>query len=186
MKKITIMAAGLCVAAFLPTSRSRAADKIVPTAMEPRISVITLGVADLQKSYLFYKAGLGFPTKMTPDGGIVLFALRGTRLFLYPYAKLAEDCRQKASETGRVRDVFAGVTFGHCTRKKEDVDAILLQAEKAGGKIVKAAKETAWGGYSGYFADPDGYLWEVAYSDQWKFNPDGSLLIDEPTTPSPE
>jgi len=186
MRKDIIIAAGLCVAALFIISMSRAEGKTGQNAMEPRISVVTLGVADLPRSYLFYKSGLGFPTKMTPDGGIVLFATRGTRLFLYPYAKLAEDCRQKAPESGRPRDVFAGVTFGHCTRKRERVDAILLQAEKAGGKIVKPAKTASWGGYSGYFADPDGYLWEVAYSDSWKFNPDGSVVVDEESSLPPE
>ena len=146
--------------------------------MEPRISVVTLGVSDLQRSFHFYKDGLGFPTKMTPDGGIVLFATSGTRLFLYPYGKLAEDVGPKLSQDDRRRDAFPGFTFGHCVRNKEAVDAILSQAEKAGGKIVKAAKATSWGGYSGYFADPDGYLWEVAYADQWKFNPDGSVVVE--------
>ena len=146
--------------------------------MEPRISVITLGVSDLQRSFHFYKDGLGFPTKMTPDGGIVLFATSGTRLFLYPYGKLAEDVEPRLSQDDRRRETFPGFSLGHCTRKREDVDAILSQAEKAGGRIVKAAKATSWGGYSGYFADPDGYLWEVAYADQWKFNPDGSVVVE--------
>lgn len=147
--------------------------------MEPRISVITLGVSDLQRSFLFYKEGLGFPTKMTPEGGIVLFATSGTRLMLYPYEKLAEDTGLKVSQNENDKEKFPGFTFGRCVRKKEDVDAILSQAEKAGGKIVKAAKDTSWGGYSGYFADPDGYLWEVAYSEQWKFNSDGSVAVEE-------
>jgi catechol 2,3-dioxygenase-like lactoylglutathione lyase family enzyme len=145
--------------------------------MEPRISIITLGVSDLQRSFRFYKDGLGFPTTMTPDGGIVLFATSGTRLFLYPYKKLAEDV-WGSSRNEKSRDAFPGFTFGHCTRKKEDVDAILSQAEKGGGKIVKPATTVSWGGYSGYFADPDGYLWEVAYADQWKFNPDGSVVVE--------
>lgn len=114
---------------------------------------------------------------MTPDGGIVLFATSGTRLFLYPYGKLAEDFGLKVADSRK--EVFAGFTFGHCVRRKEDVDAILLLAEKAGGKIVKPAKSTSWGGYSGYFSDPDGYLWEVAYADQWKFNADGSVVVEQ-------
>jgi catechol 2,3-dioxygenase-like lactoylglutathione lyase family enzyme len=146
--------------------------------MEPRISVITLGVSDLGRSFHFYKDGLGFPTKMTPDGGIVLFATSGTRLFLYPYEKLAKDIGEP-SQNDKSRAVFPGFTFGHCTRKKEDVDAILSQAKKAGGTIVKPATTAAWGGYSGYFSDPDGYLWEVAYADQWKFNPDGSVMVEQ-------
>ena len=147
--------------------------------MEPRISLVTLGISDLKRSFHFYKDGLGFPTKMTPDGGIVLFATSGTRLFLYPYGKLAQDVGLKVSPNENMKGKFPGFTFGHCVRKREDVDVILSQAEKAGGTIVKSAKETSWGGYSGYFADPDGYLWEVAYSDQWKFNPDGSVVVEE-------
>ncbi len=148
-------------------------------AMEPRISVVTLGVADLDRAYRFYKEGLGFPTKMTPDGGIVLFATSGTRMFLFPYAKLAEDVGLAATPPAGAGRRFTGITFGHCVRKKELVDQVLAQAEAAGGRIVKPAKTTSWGGYSGYFSDPDGYLWEVAYSDQWAFNADGSVKVDD-------
>jgi len=168
-------------AALLGSTRSSAgadAARKAP-AMEPRISVITLGVADLNRSFRFYKDGLGFPTKMTPDGGIVLFATSGSRMFIYPYAKLAKDVGIEAKCPADAGSRFAGVTFGHCVRKKELVDEVLKQAEAAGGKIVKPAREASWGGYSGYFSDPDGYLWEVAYSDQWVFNPDGSLRVDE-------
>jgi uncharacterized protein len=146
------------------------------SAMEPRISVIALGVSDLEKSFHFYKEGLGFPTKMTPEGGIVLFMTSGTRLFLYPYDKLGEDAGFRVS--AKKKDEFSGFSLGHCVRRKELVEAVLSQAQNAGGKIVKAAKETSWGGYSGYFADPDGYLWEVAYADQWKFNADGSVKVE--------
>lgn len=148
-------------------------------AMEPRISSVTLGVADLQRSFHFYKDGLGFPTKTTPDGGIVLFATKGTALMLYPYEKLAPDTGLKVSSKENNAENFPGFTFGHCVREKEEVDAILTQAEKAGGRIVKPAQKTSWGGYSGYFADPDGFLWEVLYSDQLKFNPDGSVKVGE-------
>lgn len=144
-------------------------------AMEPRISVITLGVADVGRSYRFYKEGLGFPTNMKPDGGIVFFTTSGTRMFLYSYEKLAGDVGIEARNPTGSSPRFTGVTFGHCVRKKELVDEVLKQAEAAGGKIVKPAKQASWGGYSGYFADPDGYLWEVAYSEHWAFNPDGSV-----------
>jgi uncharacterized protein len=147
--------------------------------MEPRISVVTLGVSDLNRSFRFYKEGLGFPTKMTPDGGIVLFATFGTRMFLYPYTKLAEDVGIEAKNPAAAGNRFTGITFGHCVRKKELVDAILAQAAASGGKIVKPARAASWGGYSGYFSDPDGYLWEVAYSDQWEFNSDGSVKVKE-------
>ena len=158
------------------SARADAVGKV--PAMEPRISVVTLGVADLNRSFRFYKEGLGFPTKMTPDGGIVLFTTSGTRMFIYPYAKLAADVSMDAKPPAEAGSRFSGVTFGHCVRRKELVDEVLKQAA-AGGKIVKPAKESSWGGYSGYFSDPDGYLWEVAYSDQWVFNADGSLRVDE-------
>ena len=181
MKNNQIQAMLLAAALLAPgcVSHSELKTNRVKSPMEPRISVVTLGVADLQRSFHFYRDGLGFPTKMTPDGSIVLFATSGTRLFIYPYEKLAEDAGWKVSPNERPRDKFAGITFGHCVRKKEDVDVILKLAEKSGGKIVKNAGEKSWGGYSGYFADPDGYLWEVAYSDQWKFNADGSVKVQE-------
>lgn len=145
--------------------------------MEPRISLLTLGVADLERSFRFYRDGLGFPTKMTADQGIVVFATSGTRLALYSYAKLAEDVGFPASARDPGKPAFPGVTLGHCATSKEEVDRLLTLAERAGGKIVKKAKIASWGGYSGYFADPDGYPWEVAYSDQWRFHPDGSLVL---------
>lgn len=147
--------------------------------MEPRISVVTLGVTDLNRSFRFYRDGLGFPTKMTPDGGIVLFATTGTRMFLYPYKSLASDVGIEVKGQPDSEKRYTGITFGHCVRKRALVDEVLRQAAAAGGKIVKPAKEASWGGYSGYFSDPDGYLWEVAFSTNWTFNPDGSLKVDE-------
>jgi len=145
--------------------------------MEPRISYITLGVSNLHKSTAFYQQGLGFPTNMTPNGGIVVFATSGTRLSLYPFAKLAEDAGLPMEENKSKKTLFPGFTLGHCVRNRADVDAVLSQAGKAGGKIVKPAINTFWGGYSGYFADPDGYLWEVAFAEVWKFDSDGNLLM---------
>ena len=143
--------------------------------MEPRISIITLGVIDLQRSYEFYHEGLGLPTSRNPESGIIFFQTGGVCLALYPLDKLAEDVSPaKSSERG----LFSGITLAHNTKSKDEVDTILSQAEKAGGKIEKPAQDTFWGGYSGYFSDPDGYLWEVAYADLWKFNPDGSLIIE--------
>lgn len=143
--------------------------------MEPRISSFTLGVADINRSYRFYKEGLGFPTTMTPDGGIVYFTTSGARMLIYPYEKLARDAGIEAKSPADITNRFPGITFGHCVRRKELVDEVLRRAEAAGGKIVKPAKEASWGGYSGYFADPDGYLWEVLYADNLVFNPDGSV-----------
>jgi len=143
--------------------------------MEPRISIITLGVIDLQRSYEFYHEGLGLPTSRNPESGIIFFQTGGVCLALYPLDKLAEDVSPaKSSERG----LFSGITLAHNTKSKDEVDTILSQAVKAGGRIEKPAQDTFWGGYSGYFSDPDGYLWEVAYADLWKFNPDGSLIIE--------
>ena len=142
--------------------------------MEPRISIITLGVADLKRSYDFYHQGLGFPTTRKPESGWVAFQTGGACLALFPYQALAKDA---AAEPPAAEGWFTGVTLAHNTRTKEDVDAVLDLAVSAGGRLVKKAGDTSWGGYSGYFADPDGYLWEVAWSSDWKFHSDGSLVI---------
>ena len=142
--------------------------------MEPRISIITLGVADLERAYRFYHHGLGLPTTREPESSIIFFQTRGTCLALYPLEALAEDV---SPEQPSERGPFPGITLAHNTRTKEEVDALLTLAEEHGGKIEKPAQDTFWGGYSGYFSDPDGYLWEVAYADSWEFNPDGSLVI---------
>ncbi|WP_434361077.1 VOC family protein [Parasalinivibrio latis] len=141
--------------------------------MEPRISIITLGVGNLEETARFYQA-LGFPTSRNPEDGIVFFRTGGTCLALYPFDKLADDV---SPELRPPRPGFSGITLAHNTRSKEQVDEVLALAEKAGGNIVKPAQDVFWGGYSGYFSDPDGYLWEVAYGDCWEFNPDGSLVI---------
>lgn len=141
--------------------------------MEPRVSVITLGVADLARSYRFYAEGLGLPTTRKPDEGIVFFQTLGTTFALYPYAKLAEDVGP-GWDVPRAR--FAGITLAHNVRERGQVDEVLAQAAAAGAEIVKPAAETFWGGYSGYFADPDGYLWEVAWG-AFDFNEDGSLRV---------
>lgn len=143
--------------------------------MEPRISIVTLGVAEIGRSFKFYHDGLGFPTTGKPDAEIIFFQTGGTCLALYPADKLAEDI---SSGFPKGRSRFSGVTLAHNTRTREEVDAILQQAQRAGGKIEKPAEDAFWGGYSGYFSDPDGHLWEVAYSDQWQFHPDGSLVIE--------
>ena len=143
--------------------------------LEPRISIVTLGVVDLETSYKFYHTGLGFPTTRQPESGIIFFQTGGVCLALYPLDKLAEDISPSQSS---VRGQFPGITLAHNTRSKEQVNFILTQAEKAGGKIEKPAQDVFWGGFSGYFSDPDGYFWEVAYADSWKFNKDGSLVIE--------
>jgi catechol 2,3-dioxygenase-like lactoylglutathione lyase family enzyme len=143
--------------------------------MDPRIHIITLGVNDLARAYRFYHEGLGFPTSRKPEEGIIFFQTGGTCLALYPKDKLAEEF---SAELPVSYAHYPSIILAHNTRSKEDVDAFLAQAVAAGGKLEKPAEETFWGGYSGYFSDPDGYLWEVAYADSWKFHPDGSLVIE--------
>ena len=128
--------------------------------MEPRISLITLGVKDLGRSVRFYREGLGLPLREGGDVSVVaFFETRGTWLALFPREALAADAGVVAQGGG-----FAGFTLAHNVRTREEVDATLNEAEAVGAKIVKLAHDTDWGGYSGYFADPDGYLWEVAWN----------------------
>jgi catechol 2,3-dioxygenase-like lactoylglutathione lyase family enzyme len=143
--------------------------------MEPRISLITLGVDDLERSRRFYAEGLGFPAHYTAGEGILFFRTRGTRLALYPREQLAKDISPRLLGKG---SGFPGITLAHNTREKAEVDAILARAEAAGGTLIKPAAETFWGGYSGYFADPDGHLWEVAWAEFWRFDEQGALVLD--------
>jgi catechol 2,3-dioxygenase-like lactoylglutathione lyase family enzyme len=143
--------------------------------MEPRISIITLGVSDMDRSFTFYADGLDLPTTGSPDKGIVFFQLSGTCLAIHPREKLAEDVDPEMPPEG---EGFSGITIAHNTREKHQVDELLEQAGQAGGRIVKPAQDASWGGYSGYFADPDGHLWEVAWAEAWEFHDDGSLVIE--------
>lgn len=142
--------------------------------MEPRISLITLGVSDLQRSLRFYRDGLGFPTTWDGSKGVVFFKNGGTALALYPYDDLAKDVGESFRNIPRPK--FNGITLAHNVRQKEEVDQVLNLAQSAGGKIEKPAHDTFWGGYSGYFSDPDGYLWEVAHG-AFPIREDGSLDI---------
>jgi len=141
--------------------------------MEPRISIITLGVSDLKRSINFYRDCLGFNTSAKEGDKIAFFKTAGTRLALYPIDKLIEDTGENFS----TQKGFSGITLAHNTRTKEEVDQVLGDVKRAGYKIIKEAQEAFWGGYSGYFSDPDGYLWEVAWADFWKFEKGGSLII---------
>jgi catechol 2,3-dioxygenase-like lactoylglutathione lyase family enzyme len=142
--------------------------------MEPRISIITLGVKDLDRSLRFYRDGLGFPTKVKKGDPIAFFQTAGTRLALYPLDKLAEDIAPTVHPS---QGGFSGITLAHNARTKEEVAQVLTLAEKAGGKIVKPAQDTFWGGHSGYFTDPDGYYWEVAWAPMFTFDEHGALIV---------
>ncbi len=126
--------------------------------MDPRISLITLGVSDLDRSVRFYRDGLGLERRDGPDG-IAFFETRGTWLSLYPREALAEDATVPAEGSG-----FRGFTLAHNVGSSDDVDRVLAEAVAAGAELVKPGQKVFWGGYSGYFADPDGFLWEVAWN----------------------
>ncbi|HZZ99484.1 MAG TPA: VOC family protein [Candidatus Paceibacterota bacterium] len=126
--------------------------------MKPKISVITLGVSDLKASLKFYCEGLGFEAfGDTRDIGIL--KLEGTWLSLYPRELLAKDANVSAEGSG-----FHGFTIAHNVKSKEEVNEVLDLAVKSGAKLVKPGQDAFWGGYSGYFSDPDGFLWEVAWN----------------------
>lgn len=140
--------------------------------MEQRVSVITLGVADLSRSRAFYERGMGWSVGDSAKS-IVFFQLNGMVLALYPRAALAADADVPAEGSG-----FAGITLAHNVGSPAAVDEVLAAAEQAGGRVVKRATKAEWGGYSGYFADPDGHLWEVAYNPFWTLDPDGTVWLD--------
>lgn len=126
--------------------------------MEPRISLITLGVADLERAIRFYRDGLGLPMRESPPG-VAFFETRGTWLSLFPREELAKDAGVQADGTG-----FRRFSLAHNVRTEPEVDATLARAVAAGATLIKPAQRAFWGGYSGYFADPDGFLWEVAHN----------------------
>lgn len=127
--------------------------------MKPRISMITLGVRNLATSIKFYEAGLGFPRVDWESPEVAFFNLNGTWLGLYGREALAEDAKVSAEGSG-----FNSFALAHNVHSKEDVDAVINQAVAAGATMVKSPQDVFWGGYSGYFKDPDGHLWEIAYN----------------------
>ena len=142
--------------------------------MEPRLTIITLGVKDLTEARKFYQQGLGLPTKDPEDSPIVFFNTSGTRIALYPLEKLSEDINPNCPPQG---SGFGGITLAHNVRQKQDVDQLLSQAVRAGATLLKPAQDTFWGGYSGYFSDPDGYVWEVAWSENFQFDETGAIIL---------
>jgi uncharacterized protein len=128
--------------------------------VEPRISIIALGVSDLDRSVQFYRDGLKLPIRPGTQG-IAFFETNGTWLSLYPREKLAEDAHVPDTGSG---SGFRGFTLAHNVRTRQDVERVLQEAVSAGATLIKPAQDVFWGGYSGYFADPDGFLWEVAWN----------------------
>ena len=140
-----------------------------PPVMEQRLSVITLGVADLDRSRRFYET-LGWK-RGNKDAGVVFFQIPGGVFALWSRASLAEDA--KLPDNGG----FGGMALAYNTRSKAEVDAVLAEAKAAGARILKIAEDTFWGGYSGYFADPDGHPWEVAWNPGWTFDENGGVRL---------
>jgi uncharacterized protein len=136
--------------------------------MNARVSVITVGVDDLERALSFYRDGLGFPSDgivgLEFEYGAVAFVdlEGGLRLALWPRASVAQDTGLAVGERSSTE-----FTLGHNVASRDDVDAVMRQAARAGAVIVKPPQPTFWGGYAGYFQDPDGHLWEVVWNPQW-------------------
>jgi catechol 2,3-dioxygenase-like lactoylglutathione lyase family enzyme len=137
--------------------------------MKPRIKVITLGVSDLERSLAFYRDGLGFPTQGIigtefEHGAVVFFNMNDDLILaLYPTTALAKEAKVPVSPTSP-----SEFSMGHIVGSKEEVDAIMRQAEKAGAHVTDPARDRFWGGYSGHFQDLDGHLWEIAWNPAWE------------------
>jgi catechol 2,3-dioxygenase-like lactoylglutathione lyase family enzyme len=136
--------------------------------MQPMITLVTLGVDDLEKSLRFYRDGLGFPTEgivgeQFEYGAVAFFQLQpGLRLAIWPRKSIAHDSGLPVGERSATE-----FTLAHNVRTKDEVDTVMAKVQAAGASILKPAHETFWGGYTGYFQDPDGHVWEVAFNPQW-------------------
>jgi catechol 2,3-dioxygenase-like lactoylglutathione lyase family enzyme len=138
--------------------------------MEQRVSLVTLGVADVDRARRFYET-LGWSSDSKPEDGIAFFQAGGMIVGLWGRAELAED--SGVVDAGG----FGGVTLAHNVRSPEEVDATLAEAERAGGTIARPGAATFWGGYSGVFHDPDGHPWEVAHNPFWTLRDNGSISL---------
>ena len=138
--------------------------------MEQRLSLVTLGVDDLQRSRAFYE-GLGWTTNAAPEDDVVFFQAGAMVIALWSRERLAED--SGVTDSGG----WGGVTLAHNVRSPAEVDAVIAKAEAAGATIARHGAETFWGGYSGVFHDPDGHPWEVAHNPRWTITADGRTLL---------
>ncbi|MCP3942461.1 MAG: VOC family protein [Desulfobacteraceae bacterium] len=140
-----------------------------------KVTILTLGVADLSKATNFYRNVLGTPPNISSDG-ITFIELPGTWIALYPFEKLAEDISPEVPVTNCG---FSGITLAHNADSKDEVVKIVRRAELAGARIVKEPQDTFWGGFSGYFADLDGYYWEVAWGPMFEFTKNGEMKFKQ-------
>lgn len=139
--------------------------------MEQRLSLVTLGVADLARARRFYEDGLGWRRGNDSDD-VAFYQLRGAVFALWSRGALAEDAGVADSGAS-----FSGVALAYNARSRAEVDSVLAEARAAGAEVVKPAHETVWGGYSGYFTDPDGHVWEVAHNPFWTIAEDGAVRL---------
>jgi uncharacterized protein len=139
--------------------------------MEQRLSLVTLGVADLERSRRFYEDGLGW-RRGNQHEEVAFYQLGGMVLALWGQDALAQDARLPGAGNG-----FGNIALAYNTRSREEVDTVLGEAAAAGAEILKPAEATPWGGYAGYFADPDGHLWEIAWNPGWTLAEDGSIRL---------
>lgn len=140
--------------------------------MEPRLTLITLGVSDIGRARKFYEA-LGFKTGRASEESVAFFSAGGVVLSLWGRGSLAEDAGVADSKPG-----FSGIALAHNARSEADVDEAMAEAVAAGAKLIKPAGKTFWGGYAGYFADLDGHLWEVAHNPYFRFDAEGRIALD--------
>jgi uncharacterized protein len=140
--------------------------------MEQRLSLVTLGVSDLERARRFYQA-LGWSTGADEGADVVFFQAGCMVVALWDRAQLAED--SAVTDPGG----WGGVTLAYNTRSTEEVDGVIESARKAGGTIGREPAETFWGGYSGVFIDPEGHPWEVAHNPRWTIEDDGSVTLPE-------
>lgn len=140
--------------------------------MRQKLNIVTLGVEDFQRSLNFYQNGLGWKTSSASTENIAFFQLGGIIFALYPRDKLAEDVTIAPEGHG-----FSGITLAYNAKNEAEVDEVLRNVDKLGAKIVKKAQKVFWGGYSGYFADLDGHLWEVAWNPFFEFDDSDDLVL---------
>lgn len=142
--------------------------------MEQRLSMVTLGVADLARARAFYEQVVGWRAADGPPG-IAFFDLGGIVFSLYPHGELAKDMTAESGDPAA--SVYRGFALAHNVASKEEVDAIFARLKERGATILKDPEQVFWGGYSGYFADPDGHAWEVAYNPHWTVTEDGGVIM---------
>ena len=140
--------------------------------MRQKFTLITLGVKSIKNALDFYETGLGWKKSKTSTDDMILFPLGGIVLGLYPRDLLAEDATVSSKGTG-----FSGIAIAYNAKSEKEVNEVLDQVKKLGAKIIKPAQKVFWGGYSGYFKDPDGHLFEVAYNPFWKLDKDGNIKL---------